>query len=297
MRAILFPLLFSGLLLPLAAHGEDPPKRVMGKDGAPMVLVPGGEFTMGSEDKEIKELAPPHSVSVVGFYMDVYEVTNELFAEFLNTQGLSEKKNAKRWNWVVLRTDLKSKDRATWWPTEIIHEDGEYRAFRGFGSHPVMTVSWDAADAYCKLAGKRLPTEAEWERAARGGQEGKRFPWGDEIPTLGIVYGKQWKNNQDPPPTKPVGNYYPNAYGLYDMAGSVWEWCYDWFSIEYYLNSPKKNPKGPESGYEKVLRGGSWVSSSNDLKVATRNSSPPFVTDDGVGFRCSMDARGAGNEK
>lgn len=290
MRTALFFSLMLGVLLVRTSSGESPPRNITGKDGSPMVLVPGGVFTMGSEDNDIKEFAPVHKVHVDSFYMDVFEVTNELFAEFLNEVRPSEEKDAKRWNWVVLRSDLSEEERKFWWPTEIIYEEKEYKAFSGFESYPVMTVSWDAADAYCKWAGKRLPTEAEWERAARGGLEQKRFPWGNEIPTSGIVYAKRWIDNLAPPPTQPVGSYHPNAYGIFDMAGNVWEWCYDWFTMDYYKKSPEKNPRGPESGDEKVLRGGSWVSSSNDLRVATRNSHPPFITDDGIGFRCAMDA-------
>lgn len=291
MRVALLFVLILNVSLPRPVWGESLPRTITGKDGAPMVLVPGGFFFMGSEDDDIKEFAPVHKVYVDSFYMDVYEVTNERFARFLNEFKPSEEKDGKRWNWVVLRTDLSEKEREFWWPTEIIYEEGVYKAFRGFESYPVMTVSWDASDAYCKWSGKRLPTEAEWERAARGDLEQKRFPWGNEIPTSGIIYAKRWIDNLAPPPTQPVGNYHPNAYGIFDMAGNVWEWCYDWFSMDYYKKSPENNPRGPESGEEKVLRGGSWISSSNDLRVATRNSHPPFVTDDGIGFRCAMDGK------
>jgi formylglycine-generating enzyme required for sulfatase activity len=269
---------------------EDPPRTMKGKDGAEMALVPGGRFIMGTDNPDIAEVAPLHSVHVDAFYMDKYEVTNEKFATFLNAARPAEGVDGKRWKWVVLRSDLALDERTDMWPTEIIYEKETYAAFSGFEKYPVITVSWEAAYAYCKWAGKRLPTEAEWEKAARGGLKKKVFSWGDEIPTGGLVFNKKWRHNEDPPPTAPVGNYHPNGYGLYDMAGSVWEWCSDWFHPGYYRGSPKKNPKGPPTGMEKVLRGGAWYSDTAVLKVAMRNWSDPEAVEEGVGFRCVIDA-------
>jgi formylglycine-generating enzyme required for sulfatase activity len=255
-----------------------------------MVLIPEGTYTMGSTDPDITETAPPHRVHVDAFYMDIYEVTNEQFARFLNAlkeQGrLTEQ---KRKEWVVIRTDLFSQERKDWWPTEILYEDGLYRAFPNFERHPVNSVSWFAAQAYCQWAGKRLPTEAEWEWAARGGLEGKRYPWGNAIPTMGVIFGRVWTDNQAPVPTEPVGNYHPNGYGLYDMAGNVWEWCYDWYDPNYYKRSPEDNPRGPSEGTLKVLRGGSWFNGPIFLRVALRNFGDPYALQDAVGFRCVMD--------
>jgi formylglycine-generating enzyme required for sulfatase activity len=277
-------------MLPRTPFAEELPKNIVGKDGAEMAIIPGGTFIMGSKEEDLKDVAPEHNVYVKSFYMDKYEVTNGQFARFLNDMRPSEEKNGQRWQWVVLRSDLDLEERATWWPTEILYEKGNYVAFEGYENLPVITVSWFAAQAYCFWAGKRLPTEAEWEKAARGGLKNKVYPWGNAIPTAEIIFGRKWRDNQIPPPSAKVGNYIPNGYGLFDMAGNVWEWCYDWYGPTYYKESPKKNPKGPSSGDMKVLRGGSWYNSSFSLRVALRNLSAPFMLNDAVGFRCAKDA-------
>lgn len=266
-----------------------PPETITAKDGSKMVLIPGGNFMMGSGDDDIKEFAPWHKVYVDDFYMDVYEITNEQFARFLNSVKPPEGKNNRRWNWVVIRNDLATEERFTWWPTEILYEDGKYVASEGYKRHPVITVSWYAADEYCRWAGKRLPTEAEWEKAARGGLKKKRFPWGNEIPTGGVIFNRVWKDNMEPAPTGPAGNYFPNGYGLYDMAGNVWEWVADWYDPSYYEKSPSDNPQGPKKGDFKVLRGGAWHNYAMALRVAIRNNESPLSTSDGVGFRCARD--------
>jgi|Deesub1362A_J573_1020465.scaffolds.fasta_scaffold00027_10 formylglycine-generating enzyme required for sulfatase activity len=277
------------LFLSVPVLAEDLPKTIVGKDGVEMVLIPAGKFIMGSDDRDLKETAPKHKVYIDSFYMDRYEITNGQFAKFLNAVRPSEGKLGERWRWVVIRNDLETDERKNWWPTEIIYEDGMYKALEGYESFPVLSVSWYAADKYCRWVGERLPTEAEWEKAARGGLKGKRFPWGNELPTDGIVFDRRWYSNDVPPPTERVGSYHPNGYGLYDMAGNVWEWCSDWYHPYYYKESPKKNPQGPPTGSKKVLRGGSWYNSAYVLRVAFRNYSSPHSKDDGVGFRCVMD--------
>lgn len=271
-----------------AYAGQGLAGAVIGKDGVEMALIPAGEFIMGSSEDDLKKDVPEHSVYADAFYMDRYEMTNAGFAEYLNSINLPD---YNRWKWLVIRNDIETDERASWWPTEIIYEDGVYKALEGYEMYPVITVNWQAADAYCRWAGKRLPTEAEWEKAARGGLSKKSYPWGNEIPTGGLVFERTWHDNNDPAPTGRVGNYHPNGYGIYDMAGNVWEWCSDWYDKGYYKNAPKNNPTGPVSGQQKVIRGGSWYNASSLLRVAVRNSSPPDAVNDGVGFRCVMDAK------
>jgi formylglycine-generating enzyme required for sulfatase activity len=285
-------LIFLCILLVPAFAVAGPPETITAKDGKKMALIPAGKYIMGSDDDDIKDVAPLHEVYISNFYMDVHETTNEQFAKFLNEVRPPEGKDNKRWGWVVIRNDLETDERFTWWSTEIAQEDRDYVALEGHTNHPALTVSWYAADSYCKWAGKRLPTEAEWEKAARGGLKKKRFPWGDEIPTGGVIFDRLWKENLDPAPTGKVGGYYPNGYGLYDMAGNVWEWCADWFYPFYYEESPLENPKGPDMGEIKVVRGGAWYNHAMALRVAIRNTEHPMNTSDGVGFRCAKDAPG-----
>ncbi len=277
-------------LVSISVASDNPAEKfITGKDGGKMVLVKGGKFIMGSDDEDIKELAPKHTVSVESFYMDIYEVTNEQFANFLNEVTPREGEEGVRYKWIVLRNDLENAGRAAWWPAEIIFEDGVYKPMEGYDKHPVMVVSWYAADEYCKWAKKRLPTEAEWEYAARGGLKEKTFPWGNAIPTGGVIFDRTWQSNEAPAPTAPVGSYYPNGYGLYDMAGNVWEWVNDWYTEDYYKDAPPENPKGPETSSFKVTRGGSWFNAFSALRVSLRNFAPPESLNEDVGFRCAKD--------
>jgi sulfatase modifying factor 1 len=212
--------------------------QITGKDGAPMVLIPAGDFQMGSNDSDDEK--PVHTVYLDAFYIDIYEVTNAQYKKFMDA---TKYKEPNYWN------------------------DSKFNA----PNHPVVGVRWNDAVAYTKWAGKRLPTEAEWEKAARGGLVGKKYPWGDNLTHDDANYsgtgGKdKWVN------TSPVGSFAPNGYGLYDMAGNVWEWCADWYDSKYYASSPKSNPKGPSSGERAVLRGGSWYFSFDSyLRVADRS--------------------------
>lgn len=270
---------------------ETQPVSITGKDGAVMLRIPSGEFLMGNNGQDFPNIEKPqHKVYTDAFYIDKYEVTNNQFSDFLNTVKPSEGRDGQRWKWVVLRSDLDTEDRKTYWATEISLENNIYESEPGYERHPVHSVSWYAADAYCKWAGKRLPTEAEWEKAARGKLEGRQYPWGDEIPTGGVIFGREWIDNKEPSPTSVVGNYYPNDLGIYDMVGNVWEWCSDWYSGIYYKDSPRENPKGPAAGVEKVHRGGGWINPPYALRVGNRGFDAPDALPDGVGFRCAKDA-------
>ncbi len=238
------------------------------------VLIHRGAFLMGSEDGESVE-HPVHKVCLDSFYMDRYLVTNAEFAHFLNLFG-NQTEGGKKWldNVGPLSSIL----------CKIQKKNGLFVPKRGYENHPVVKVSWYGARAYARWAGKRLPTEAEWERAARGQLVGEKYVFGDVLrPDQANAGGFR--------ATMPVGSYPPNGYGLYDMVASVWQWCDDWYEAGYYSYSPRKNPRGPESGSEKVLRGGSWFH-QNSWRVAARLSDDPlsksfcFVT----GFRCAKDA-------
>ena len=238
------------------------PETKVGKDGAEMVLIPAGNFQMGSDDGEDDE-KPVHTVYADAFYMDKYEVTNAQYRRFVQATKYSE-------------------------PTGYGYVDGEWRGgFRPWSDNrfsgddqPVVCVSWADAQAYAEWAGKRLPTEAEWEKAARGGLIGMEYPCGNEIAEENANYGDNIGN------ATPVDSYPPNSYGLYDMAGNVWEWCADWYDENYYANSVSLNPIGPDSGTVRVLRGGSWYYNPFALRVAFRFNFNPSLTYSLVGFRC-----------
>jgi formylglycine-generating enzyme required for sulfatase activity len=255
---------------------ETPPREIVGRDGAPMVLIPAGEFQMGDPFNEgDSDERPVHTVYLDAFYIDKYPVTNELYARFLNDIGRNEDEEGHE----LLDIDSSG--------CLIEYVDGRYRPKEGYERHPVVMVSWYGAVAYARWAGKRLPTEAEWEKAARGGLVGKRYPWGDEISHdmanyKGVGGRDRWER------TSPVGSFPPNGYGLYDMAGNVWEWCADPYDKSYYSRSPQRNPKGG-SGEYCVVRGGSWYSNPNGLRAAYRVYYDPRSTKGNLGFRCAQD--------
>ena len=222
-----------------------------------MVSIPAGEFTMGSQDGDADE-QPAHKVFLDAFSIDVYEVTVGQYAEFLRS---GEARAPLDWNTMNQSANQK---------------------------RPVANVDWPDAAAYCKWAGKRLPTEAEWEKAARG-TDGRIYPWGNDPPTpLHANYGKM--GSHDYGTLAPVGTTEDgkSPYGIYDMAGNVWEWVSDWYDNNYYKNSPSQNPTGPSMGGFKVIRGGSWTSSPRNLRSADRYWDPPtFRSLYFPGFRCA----------
>ena len=220
------------------------------KDNSQMALIPAGSFEMGDHLDGMSN-APVHRVELDEFYMDSREVTVGQFREFVNQSGYSY----NRWNDVAK------------------YSPGDW--------YPMVYVNWNDATAYAKWAGKRLPTEAEWEYAARGGLVGKRYPWGDQMDHARV---EAWPDGFFG--TAPVGSFGANGYGLYDVAGNVWEWCQDWYGENYYSSSPVKNPLGPDTGSMRVLRGGYWDSATNHLRVANRNFYLPNSRRSVYGFRC-----------
>jgi formylglycine-generating enzyme required for sulfatase activity len=235
---------------------EPVPLEITGKDGAPMVFVPAGEFTMGSEGWDADE-KPVHRVSLDAYYMDKFEVTTARYGRFMQETG---REPPSKWKDVNHVTD---------------------------GSRPVVGVAWHDADAYCRHYGKRLPTEAEWEKAARG-TDGRRFPWGNEEPTrVQANFGATWIGYET---LMPVGSLEAgkSPYGIYDLAGNAWEWVADWYDVNYYKSSPDRNPTGPVRGGSKVARGGSWYNMLYDLRSTNRNYFGPASTFFDLGFRCAQ---------
>jgi formylglycine-generating enzyme len=227
-----------------------------------MATVPAGPFTMGRtrevpDDKTnmrpmiLRDDRPPHSVYLDTFEIDTHEVSHTQYAEFVKATG-----HRAPYHWL----------------------GGKLPA--GKEALPVYNVDWEDANSYCQWSGKRLPTEAEWEKAARGGLDGQDFPWGEKITP------EQARFNVAEGPA-PVGQYKPNAFGIYDMSGNVAEWVGDWFDRAYYQQSPEKNPAGPESGKYKMIRGGAWSDGPRRVTVFFRNWVRPNQTTPNIGFRCA----------
>ena len=252
-----------------------------------MVLIPAGEFQMGDAfDKKESDRRPLHMVYVDAFYMDKHEVTNAQYRAFCDAMGRS-------------------------YPSNPVS-----KYLKSYPGYPVVNVSWYDATAYCNWrsrqeglgevydetawgadftrTGYRLPTEAEWEKGARGDLEGNRYPWGDEDPAgerlnysdyTGALKDQRADFDEGEGPLS-VGSFEPNGYGLYDMAGNVQEWCNDWYAQDYYSKSPANNPTGPTTGISRVLRGGSWFYSAGSCRVAFRYRSLPSGGSNLIGFRC-----------
>ncbi|RKU37212.1 hypothetical protein C6496_10725 [Candidatus Poribacteria bacterium] len=242
-----------------------------------MVIIPAGEFEMGSNDDEAGgDEQPVHTVYVDAFYMDQYEVTNREFKEFLlENPGWQKDRIEKRFRDANYLKDWNGNE----------YPDGK-------GDHPVVNVSWYAAVAYANWANKRLPTEAEWERAARGGLVGKKYPHGDTIIPMHANYDKNVGG------TTAVGVYPANNYNLHDMAGNVWEWCLDEYNEDFYSLSPSENPLSGASSLSqiidnfrnvkssRILRGGSWFDIARNVRVTPRNWNTPPNSYFNIGFRC-----------
>jgi len=225
---------------------------------AELVLIPTGEFMMGLDGED--DHSPAHTVFIDSFYIDKYEVTNAQYLRYCEETG---EKLPEFWGM------------------------DEFHSGPNFPNHPVMGVSWREAGKYAEWAGSRLPTEAEWEYAARGGLVGMKYPFGDEIDSTranhtikGATIG-----------TVPVGSYPPNEYGLHDMCGNVGEWVADYYDGRYYQTSPAASPPGPDEGKFRIIRGGGWHTGPYCCRTYFRNALPANWRDFNVGFRCARDLR------
>ncbi len=258
-----------------------------------MAHIPGGTFAMGTDDGFPFE-GPVHTVTIKPFLLDKHEVTVAAFGRFVKSTGYKTEAEKFGWGGVFdppLGTWTKG-DGADW-----RYPDGPQRP-AARADEPVTQVSYADAAAYARWAGKRLPTEAEWEFAARGGSKNALFPWGSDLEPGGKPVANWWQGTFPDKNTvkdgylrrAPVGRFVPNGYGLRDMGGNVWEWCSDWYDPDYYARSPKANPPGPTQGQERVIRGGSWMCSLNycrGFRVAARSQSAPDSGLNNLGFRCA----------
>ena len=296
-----------------------------------MVWIPGGRFFMGTDDRRFADTRPVHEVELDGFWMDATEITNAQFARFVRETGYV----------TIAERRPDPEDFPTASPRELVPfspvftplppgtplhpqmngwrlvagacwraPEGPGSSIEGRANHPVVHVCWLDAVAYAKWADKRLPTEAEWEYAARGGLDRKRYVWGEEECPGGKWQANIWQGHfpyrntgEDGfVGTAPVASFPANGYGLYDMAGNVWEWCADWYRPDYYQNSPRKNPPGPENCYDpkepgahtRVQRGGSFLCSEGfcvRYLPGSRGKGEVKSAGPHIGFRCVRSIR------
>lgn len=315
-----------------------------------MVLIPGGEFLMGSDSKQSRlNERPVHRVRVSGFWMDITHVTNDQFAKFVNETNYLTTAEQKP-DWETIRVQLPPDipkppesalvagamvftgssevvlldDYSQWWAyvpgANWRHPTGPSSSIEGKGNHPVVQVSYEDVMAYAKWAGKRLPTEAEWEFAARGGLTQATYAWGDQLERNGKPQAKMWDLKESPFPvvspgvvveTSPVASFPPNGYGLFDMAGNAWQWVSDWYRQDYFAIQAKThgnnlidNPQGPNDSFDsadlsappyapkRVIRGGSFLCNENycrSYRPSARRGTDPYSPMSHIGFRLVKD--------
>lgn len=335
--------------------GSAEPVVILG-DGAStpqgMAWVPGGTFLMGSDSKLAQaNERPTHSVKVHGFWMDLTHITNDQFAQFVEQTGYVTTAEQKP-DWETIRVQLPPgipkppdsvllpgamvfvgtdqpvdlTDYSQWWRyvpgANWRHPQGPGSSIEGKGDHPVVQVSYIDVQAYAKWAGKRLPTEAEWEFAARGGLEQATYVWGNELAPDGQMQANYWDTAQQPFPvvspkaggaisTMPAGTFPPNGYGLHDMTGNAWQWVADWYRSDYFAMQARKgkgaisNPQGPSESFDpsepgvpvnapkRVIRGGSFLCNESyclSYRPSARRSSDPYSPMSHLGFRLVQDA-------
>jgi formylglycine-generating enzyme len=255
---------------------------------------------------------PVHEVVVRPLRVDASVVSNARFAEFVDATGYGTEAERYEWSFVFAGflpddfPDTRAVGNAPWWRqvygADWRHPEGPRSDLDGRADHPVVHVSWNDARAYCAWTGTRLPTEAEWEYAARGGLERNAFPWGDNLEPDGehrmnVFQGRFPAENTAADGflgTAPVEAYLPNAFGLYNVTGNVWEWCNDWYDAGYYATSPREDPQGPEHGANRVMRGGSYLchlSYCKRYRVSARSGIEPESSTGNLGFRVVADGR------
>ena len=321
-----------------------------------MAWIPGGTFLMGTNDKEsFPNERPDHRVQFQGFWMDEHDVTNAEFSKFVEATGYVTTAERKI-DWENLKKEVPPgtpkpddnalapgslvftptagpvplNDLSAWWRwvhgANWRHPEGPESSIQGRENHPVVQVSWHDAVAYAQWAGKRLPTEAEWEFAARGGLESKRYVWGDEFKPGGKFMANTWQglfpfrdSGEDGfVGTSPVGSFPANGYGLYDMAGNVWQWCSDWYRVDSNIEAASKNvcrdPRGPTESHDpgdpyapkRVVKGGSFLCNTDyceSYRPSARRGTPPDTGSSHTGFRCVISGdnaevtRSAGTER
>lgn len=273
MMRVCLRFLFLGIMLAYLIACNQPDEEMAVPED--MILIPSGEFTMGTDsDQANPDQHPAHTVSLSAFYINKYEVTNAQYEQFIIAGGYQEEKYWHPAGWQFVQ----DKD---------INQPIDFdRSNFSDPMQPIVGISWYEADAYARWIGKRLPTEAEWEKAGRGTDE-RIYPWGNEMDFTRLAY--QANNFVR---TMPVGSFPSGTspFDVYDMAGNVWEWTADWYNT-YPVAGKRKNPKGPSRGVQRVIRGGGWGANRLQMQSIYRASEMPRYRDFRIGFRCAKDAK------
>uniref|UniRef100_H2TJ14 Formylglycine-generating enzyme n=1 Tax=Takifugu rubripes TaxID=31033 RepID=H2TJ14_TAKRU len=285
-------------------------RRDQKQEKSPMVLIPGGDFLMGTDEPSIPAdgEGPQRPVHVDSFYMDIHEVTNQQFQTFVADTGYvtEAEKFGDSFVFEGILSDSVKKEitqavaAAPWWlPVKGAnwkHPEGQDSNITDRLDHPVLHVSWNDALTYCSWLHKRLPTEAEWECACRGGLQNRLYPWGNKLNPKGQHYANLWQGDfpnhntaeDGYVKTSPVMSFPPNGFGLYDIVGNVWEWTSDWWMV-HHTAEKLQNPTGPQSGSDKVKKGGSYMCHKSycyRYRCAARSQNTPDSSASNLGFRC-----------